>query len=98
MIVITGGFTATPETVDMLRAAALAHGARSRTEDGCIGHHVHIDVEDPLRFVFFERWRDTASVTAHFGVPASGGFVALLRAHAVAIEAPTLYEATAVTI
>ena len=95
MIIITGGFTATPETLAALMAGALEHVHRSRGEDGCISHDLLADAEDPLRFFFFERWRDMAAVRAHFRVPASGGFVALLRDQASAVEELTIYQADA---
>ena len=97
MIIITGGFTATPATLDALKAGAIEHVHRSRAEDGCLSHEVFADAEDPLRFFFFERWRDMAAVTAHFRVPASAGFVRLLREQAASVEELTIYEASAVT-
>ena len=97
MIVITGGFTATSETLDVLRDAALDHVRRSRAEGGCISHDVMADAEDPLRFFFFERWRDMAAVQAHFHVPASGAFAKLLREKAAAIEELAIYDASLVT-
>ncbi len=75
MIIITGSILARPETLDELRAVSLEHVRRSRAEDGCLSHDVHIDAENPLRLFFFETWRDRDAVTAHFAVPASGHFV-----------------------
>ena len=94
MIVVTGGFTAHPDTAESLRVAALEHVHRSRGEDGCISHDLYRDAEQPLRFFFYERWRDMAAVRAHFAVPASGGFVKLLREQATGIEELAIYEAT----
>jgi quinol monooxygenase YgiN len=56
VIVVTGSIQARPDTVDELIALSLEHVHRSRTEPGCLTHHVHRDVEDPLRLVFFEQW------------------------------------------
>ena len=96
MIIITGGFTGTPDTLDTLRDAALAHVRRSRDEEGCISHDVMTDAHDPLRFFFFERWRDMAAVQTHFRVPESGGFVTLLREKAAAVEEIAIYDATGI--
>ncbi|MGL4560198.1 MAG: putative quinol monooxygenase, partial [Afipia sp.] len=52
---------------------------RSRTEPGCISHAVHIDCDNPLRFVFVEQWADKQALLAHFQVPASRNFVKTLR-------------------
>lgn len=93
MIIITGGFTATSDSAETLRAAALTHVHRSREEDGCISHDLLLDTENPLRFFFYERWRDMAAVRAHFAVAESRAFVRTLRDGASAIEDLAIYEA-----
>jgi quinol monooxygenase YgiN len=52
MIIVTGSVTARPDSFETLRQACLDHCARSRTEDGCLSHAVHIDAENPLRLFF----------------------------------------------
>jgi quinol monooxygenase YgiN len=79
MIVVTGDAIAKPETFDEVRRLSLEHVHRSRTEPGCISHAVHIDCENPLRFVFVEQWVDGRALMAHFQVPASREFVKALR-------------------
>ena len=79
MIVVTGDAIAKPETFDEVRRLSLEHVHRSRTEPGCISHAVHIDCENPLRFVFVEQWADKQALLAHFQVPASRSFVKQLR-------------------
>ena len=71
MLIVTGSVTARPDTFEALRAAALAHTRRSRTEPGCLKHSVHVDCEDPLTLFFYEEWEDRAALDAHFAVPAS---------------------------
>ena len=66
MILITGSLVARPETAAELFALSRAHCVRSRAEDGCIKHTVHLDADDPLRLVFIEHWRDSAAVMKHF--------------------------------
>lgn len=78
-IIVTGSVEATDATVDALLDAALTHVRRSRTEPGCLSHHVFRDAEDPNRLFFFERWADRAVLDAHFAVPASREFVGRLR-------------------
>ena len=39
-------------------ALCLEHTRRSRGEPGCEHHSVHIDAENRMRLVFFERWAD----------------------------------------
>ena len=89
MITITGSILAKPETFDELLRLCLEHTRRSRGEPGCEHHSVHVDAENRMRLVFFERWADQASVLKHFAVPASGAFVA--QAGKLAASAPEIH-------
>ncbi|MBL9070100.1 MAG: antibiotic biosynthesis monooxygenase [Sphingopyxis sp.] len=80
MILITGHVIMTPEHREHAIALGAEHSARSRAEAGCLAHNCHVDVEDPLRLVFVEEWESVDAVRAHFAVPASGAFVAEMRA------------------
>lgn len=93
MIIVTGSVTAKPDSFEPLRAACLAHVRRSRTEDGCISHAVHVDTENPLRLVFFEEWRDMAALKAHFVTPGIAELMAAVRDHAASSEKITTYTA-----
>lgn len=79
MIVVTGTATASPETLAEMMRISLEHVRRSRVEDGCISHNVHVDCENPLRLMFFETWRDTDAIHKHFAVPESRAFARRLR-------------------
>src|ERR1700681_1695205 len=78
MIVVTGSVTTRQDSFNEARRLSLEHVHRSRREQGCISHAVHIDCENPLRLVFIEQWADRATLAAHFAVPASRNFVAAL--------------------
>jgi len=93
MIIVTGSVTAKPDRFELLLEACLAHVHRSRTEEGCISHAVHIDTENPLRLVFFEEWRDMAALKAHFVTPGVVEFMAAIREHAASSEKITTYSA-----
>lgn len=93
MILITGHIILTPAHRERMIALGAEHSARSREEPGCLAHHCHIDVESPDRLVFVEEWADLAAVRAHFAVPASGAFVADMRA--LSPEAPVMRIYTA---
>ncbi len=80
MILITGHVILPPEHRERMIAFGAEHSARSRGEAGCLAHNCHVDVENPDRLVFAEEWADMAAVRAHFAVPASGAFVAEMRA------------------
>jgi quinol monooxygenase YgiN len=79
MILITGSILATAATVEEARSLSLAHVRRSRGEDGCLHHAVHVDAENPLRLVFVEHWRDKATVLKHFVDPGARDFAAAVR-------------------
>ena len=96
MIVVTGSVTARKDTFDEVRRLSLEHVHRSRTEPGCVSHAVHVDCEDPLKFVFFEQWADRAALLTHFAVPASRNFVRALQGLAAAATTIEIYEATKV--
>jgi len=96
MIIVTGSVTARPDSFDALKQACLDHTARSRTEDGCLSHSVHVDAGDPLRLFFYEEWTDMVALQAHFRQPGSAEFIAAVRAHAAASTPPAVFEAALV--
>lgn len=74
MIIVTGHVIARKDTEETVERLAVEHVLRSRAEPGCVSHEVSRDVQQPLRFVFFERWSDMAALQAHFRVEASRTF------------------------
>lgn len=97
MILITGHVILTPEHRERMIALGAAHSARSRGEAECLAHNCHVDVENPDRLVFVEEWADLAAVRAHFAVPASGAFVAEMRALSPQPPVMRIYAADDVT-
>jgi quinol monooxygenase YgiN len=79
MIIVTGSILARPDSFAAVLELSREHVERSRKEDGCISHDVHVDTENPMRLFFFEQWRDEPALRAHFAVPASRAFVKALR-------------------
>jgi quinol monooxygenase YgiN len=88
MIVITGTVMTNATNRDEIERLCVEHSQRSRAEPGCIAHNVHADCENPDRLVFLEVWSDGNAVRAHFGVPASGGFVKSIGM--LSTESPTI--------
>ena len=75
-------------------ALSREHVQRSRAEPGCLGHGVAVDVDDPLRLVFFERWADAQAIGTHLKLPASRAFG---KAVAALVDQPptlTVFEAS----
>jgi quinol monooxygenase YgiN len=98
VILITGSILARPETFDEIKRLSLAHVRRSRGEDGCLHHAVHADMENPLRLVFVERWRDGAAVTKHFADKEARAFVKAVRALAASTTEIALYESRMISV
>ena len=92
MIIITGSILARPETFEEIKRLSLAHVRRSRTEEGCLLHSVHVDVENELRLVFLEHWRDKAAVAKHFADKDARAFVKAVRGLAASTTEIALYE------
>lgn len=95
MIVVLGSIVAKPDSFEALKRNGLEHVHRSRAEPGCLYHSIQVDVENPMKLVFVEKWADAAALAAHFKVKGSIDFV--LQARALAVEAPVIeiYEASA---
>jgi len=98
MLIVTGSLSARADTLDALLKASLEHVARSRGEPGCLEHGVAIDANDGLRLVFFERWADRAALDAHFKVPASREFGALVARLSARPATLSVYEASEVGV
>lgn len=50
----------------MLDAARPAVAATLK-EKGCLAYELHQDLEDPTRFVFYERWKSAEALKEHLG-------------------------------
>lgn len=72
-------------------------GARSRGEPGCLAHNCHVDVENPDRLMFVEKWEGVDAVRAHFALPTSRAFVAQMRALSPEPPVIRIYTAEDVT-
>lgn len=94
MLMVIGSLTVTPADFDIVMQASLDHVHRSRLEPGCISHAVHVDAENPCRLVFVEEWADMAALHAHFAVPESQAFGALMARHAIDGTGINILEAT----
>jgi quinol monooxygenase YgiN len=81
MIIVIGHVVAREDTEAQVQRLAVEHVLRSRSEPGCVSHEVSRDVQQPLRFVFVERWSDMAALQAHFRVDASRKFAQAADGH-----------------
>src|SRR3978361_1773084 len=93
MIVVTGSVVARQDSFDEIRRLSLEHVHRSRKEDGCISHAVHIDCENPLRLGFVEQWAAGAALQALFAAPASRELIRALQPLVAASPTLEIYDA-----
>lgn len=98
MIIVTGHAIARNDTVQEVQQLALAHVLRSRTEHGCVSHAVSRDVEEPMKFVFVERWSDMHALQAHFCLHASRQFARDLTALCDAPPQMAIYSAEEIRV
>ncbi|MEI9929930.1 MAG: putative quinol monooxygenase [Rhizomicrobium sp.] len=94
MILVIGIVTASPDTIEEMLKVSTEHVHRSRSEPGCISHHVSIDADDPLTLHFTERWESVAALRTHFRVPESRAMWKRLQELAAHPGAMHLYEAS----
>jgi quinol monooxygenase YgiN len=89
-LAVVAVFRALPEAVDELGDRLAGLVTATRREAGCVRYDLHVDIADPLRFVFVEEWADSDALAAHNG---SEHLRALLTdLPRLAEEAPQVYR------
>lgn len=96
MIIVTGHAIARESSQEAMQKLAVEHVERSRAEPGCISHEVSRDVQQPLRFVFVERWSDMAALQQHFRLEASRQFAQAMAQLSDSSPQIAIYQAEAV--
>lgn len=94
MLIVLGSVLAHSDTLEKVQRLSREHVERSRLEPGCLSHDVHVDLAEPLRLVFVERWTTWKDLGAHFRAPASGIFSREMTRLCAAPPEMTVYEAT----
>jgi quinol monooxygenase YgiN len=74
MLIVLGCVQARSDTFEEALRLAREHVERSRQEPGCLAHAVHVDLDEPTRLVFIERWTDWKALGTHVQLLASAGF------------------------
>lgn len=93
MIIVIGSIVAKPGETSEVLALSLEHVKRSQKEPGCLTHTVSVDCENPLRFVFVEKWADMAALQVHFALAESQKFVRDLTPYLSAKPEMKIYDA-----
>jgi quinol monooxygenase YgiN len=93
MIIVLGSAVIREGQFDRALSVSKDHVARSRKEQGCISHAVHVDADSSNRLVFVEEWDNELALQQHFKVPESRAFVKALAALVTEPPRMVVYEA-----
>ncbi len=80
---------ATPGNESALKQALLALIPPTRQEAGCLNYDLHVDTENPARFIFHENWSSKAQLDTHLNSPHLDAFEA--AAGPLLAEAPQIF-------
>lgn len=69
MLTVIATITAKPDRIADVRRELEKLVAPTRKENGCINYDLHVDLNDPSRFVFYENWIDKPALDAHAKSP-----------------------------
>lgn len=94
MFIIAGEFKVKAEHRAGLIAMSTALLQPSRREHGCLSYGFYEDHSEANRFLFFERWRDRASIDAHFQTNYFKDFAARFPGMIVGEAKINIYEIT----
>jgi quinol monooxygenase YgiN len=75
MILLTAYIEVAPAERDAIAAGLAKVIPATRTEDGCVEYSCYEDTQQPGRYVFVERWRDTAALDRHMSSPHMGAWM-----------------------
>ena len=65
MLTVIATIIAKPDRIADVRRELEKLVAATRKEHGCINYDLHVDLNDPRRFVFYENWTDKPALDAH---------------------------------
>lgn len=69
MLTVIATIIAKPDRIADVRRELEKLVAATRKEHGCINYDLHVDLNDPRRFVFYENWTDKPALDAHAASP-----------------------------
>ncbi len=92
MIIVAGTVRAPRENIERLRPHMAEMMAKSRAEAGCHAYGYAEDVLEPGLIHVFERWRDQASLDAHFTTPHMAAWRAVFPEFKVTDRNLVVYE------
>lgn len=69
MIYVVATLTIKPDSLDQAIAAGKPCVQATRQETGCIRYDLNVDVMDPTKLVFVEKWESREALEAHFSTP-----------------------------
>jgi quinol monooxygenase YgiN len=78
LLVIAGDVEIDPAKREEGFAAARKVMAATRAEPGCLEYTIAADLDDPARFVIFEKWASPEALESHFETPHMAEFQAAM--------------------
>jgi quinol monooxygenase YgiN len=75
-LTVVAEMRAKPGRESDLRNILLSLIEPTRKEEGCIQYDLHVDTDDPGRFVFYENWTSRERLSVHLNSPPLRAFVA----------------------
>ena len=67
LLTVIAHMKALPGKEDQLRAELEQLVEPTLAEDGCVNYDLHVAVDDPATFFFYENWTDPGKLEAHLG-------------------------------
>lgn len=77
-LTVVGRLVARTGQEEALREALRSVAIDSRREPGCLCYDLHVDRDDPGRFLIYETWTGDAALAAHFELAHSRALAARL--------------------
>lgn len=75
-LTIIANIYAKPESLEQVKAALMKLVPATREEAGCVQYDLHQNNENPVHFMMYEAWQDTASWQAHMEAQALKTYLA----------------------
>ena len=91
-LIVAGTVRVPPENLDRFRPHMAEMMTASRAEDGCLAYAYAEDVTEPGLIHVFERWRDRATLDAHFATEHMARWRALWPSFGVSERRLIAYE------
>jgi quinol monooxygenase YgiN len=94
MVVLTGCFTARPDSLPTLLELCHSMYPPSRSEAGCLSYNLWTNSSNGTKFMFFEEWKDREALKTHFQTPHFTRFMSIFPSMIEGEPVIRIYEAS----